>query len=111
MSWKSFRVMRILYLAGVGCQGVSVILGENTASGTEIFPVFVGDRGIGGETHRCCDILADDLFPRIRSVDEDENSLPVVVTDEDFEMIGDRVVVDDVVHASIVLRKWQGVKH
>jgi len=88
---------------------MSVILREDTASGTEVFPVFVGDLGIGRETHRCCNILANDLFPRIRSVDEDEEPLPVVVADENFEMIGNRVVIDDVVHVRFPFGTREGV--
>jgi len=108
---KSFRVMRLLYLVGGRCQGVSVILEEKTTSGAEVFPVSCPDGRVRGGTQKKCRPLADLLLRPGIGVDEDEDSFPVVITDEDLDVVVDPVVVDDVVHASIVLRKWQGVKH
>ena len=87
-----------------------MILEEKTTSGTEVFPVVRVDSTVRSHAHGTSSVLADLLLDPGIGVDEDEDSFPVVLADEDFEVVGDDVVVGDVVHASIVLRKWQGVK-
>ena len=101
--------MRLLYLVGGRCQGVSVILEEKTTSGAEIFPVSCPDGRVRGGTQKKCRPLADLLLHPGIGVDYDEDSFPVVIADEDLDVVVDPVVVDDVVHASIVPRKWQDV--
>ena len=76
----------------------SVVFREDTARGTEIFPVFVGDRGIGSDAENLRSPFTDLLFPTQVGVDDDEHSFTFVVADADFEVVVDRVVVDDVVH-------------
>ncbi len=76
----------------------SVVFHEDTARGAEIFPVFMVDRRIGSEAENLRNMLGDLLFATRIGVDDDEHSITFVVADEDFEVVVDRVVVDDVVH-------------
>jgi len=77
---------------------ISVVLREDTASGTEIFPVLIGDGGIGIDAERTSSGFRDLLFCTVVGIDDHEDSRTIVVADDDFEEVVDRVVVDDVVH-------------
>jgi len=77
---------------------ISVILGEDTASVAEIFPVLHRDRGSGIDADRTSSVLGNLFFDSRIGVDDDEHPTTVVVADADFEVVVDRVVVDDVVH-------------
>jgi hypothetical protein len=79
---------------------MSVVLREDTASGTEIFPVLHRDGRIRVDADDTSSVIRDLLFDSRIGVDDDEHSRTVVVADADFEMVVDRVVVDDVVHCS-----------
>jgi len=82
---------------------ISVVLHEDTASGAEIFPVLIGDGGIGIDADGPSSGFTDHRFGTIVGVDDDEDAIPVVVADADFEPRRDPVVVDDIVHVRFPL--------
>ena len=89
--------------------GVSVIFREVTGCGAEVFPVVRVDSTVGSHAHGTSSTLGDILLVTGIGVDYDELPFPLVLANEDFDPRGNPVVVDDVVHTSMVLRKWQGV--
>jgi hypothetical protein len=80
----------------------------------EIVQVRRVDSCILGVTEELCEIFRDHLFGAGEMIEDDENDFRFVVmipTGREFKIGGDEIVVDDCIHASIVPRKWQSVKH
>lgn len=70
---------------------------------TEIFKIFRGDCRIGIDANCTSSVLGDLLLDSVIGIDDDEDSRTVVVADVDFQMIVDRVGIDDITHVRVPL--------
>jgi len=87
----------------------SVIYEEDTTRGAEVFPVVHVDGGIRSHAHDASSEFRNLLLDTGVGIHDDEDALPVIVTNKDFEVVVDVEIVGDVVHACMILRKCHRV--
>ena len=80
-------------------------------SGTEIFKVFRGDCRIGIDANCTSSVLGDLLLDSVIGIDDDEATLArnseaklhLIFVNVDFQMVVDRVGIDEITHVRVPL--------